>query len=148
MNQATLARELGISGAMVTKLAKRGMPVHSVEAASAWRRANLDPARSKAMARGPVAVDPVERAEECGRQALYLMGRGDRTTWRTRMAAALADVPHEARDAVRLPVEVLDAMLSGVLAAIPAAERVADMGEAEAEASGALLYAIAAGEPI
>jgi len=41
--QADLARALGISGAMVSKLAKRGMPTDSAEAATAWRTANLSP---------------------------------------------------------------------------------------------------------
>lgn len=42
-----LARDLGLSRSAITKLAHRGMPVHSRAAAEAWRRDNLIPARRK-----------------------------------------------------------------------------------------------------
>ena len=42
-----LAAALGISGAMVTKLAKRGMPVDDLDQAVRWRLRHLEPARTK-----------------------------------------------------------------------------------------------------
>lgn len=42
----TLARALGISRQAVYKLVRAGMPLDSIEAAQAWRKANLDPART------------------------------------------------------------------------------------------------------
>jgi hypothetical protein len=45
--KADLARALGLSRSSVTKLAKRGMPTHSVDAATEWRRRNLDPSWTK-----------------------------------------------------------------------------------------------------
>lgn len=47
MNRKELAAALGISGAMVTKLAKRGMPVDDVDKAIRWRRRHLEPTRTK-----------------------------------------------------------------------------------------------------
>lgn len=47
MKSKELAYALGISAAMVSKLAKRGMPTHSIEEAEKWRKKNLDPTRTK-----------------------------------------------------------------------------------------------------
>lgn len=47
MTQNELAEALGISKGQCSKLAARGMPTHSLEAARAWRRSNLDPAWTK-----------------------------------------------------------------------------------------------------
>lgn len=43
LTQAALARALGLSPAVVSRLRRRGMPVDSVEAAQAWRAANVRP---------------------------------------------------------------------------------------------------------
>lgn len=50
-SKAALGRALNpaISGTMVAKLARRGMPTHSVAAAEEWRRMNLDQALTKAV---------------------------------------------------------------------------------------------------
>jgi phage terminase Nu1 subunit (DNA packaging protein) len=40
LSQAALARAIGLSPAMIVKLKGRGMPIHSVEAALAWREEN------------------------------------------------------------------------------------------------------------
>jgi len=47
MNRKELADAIGISGAMVTKLARRGMPTDSIEGADVWRRENLEWTRAK-----------------------------------------------------------------------------------------------------
>lgn len=47
MKQYELAGLLGITPAMVSKLAKRGMPTDSVERASRWRKRHLEPGRVK-----------------------------------------------------------------------------------------------------
>jgi hypothetical protein len=70
MNHAELAAGLGISRSNATKLVARGMPTDSIEAARAWRRANVafrarggkQPARARAPAGAvppPQAVTPV-----------------------------------------------------------------------------------------
>ena len=63
MSQASLGRALGLSGAAVTKLKKQGMPVHSVEAAQAWREARQNIAHRKPL---PTAVPtrPAPRADQ------------------------------------------------------------------------------------
>lgn len=43
-----LAYALGISDSMASRLAKKGMPTHSIEAAQKWRAKNLDPSMTKA----------------------------------------------------------------------------------------------------
>lgn len=47
MNLRDIAYTLGISNAMVSRLAKMGMPTHSIEAAEQWRAQNLDLERTK-----------------------------------------------------------------------------------------------------
>jgi hypothetical protein len=47
MRKGDLAIALGISTEMVRKLAKRGMPTHTIEAAKSWRGKNLEPVRTK-----------------------------------------------------------------------------------------------------
>lgn len=47
LKQSDLARELGVSQSMVSRLARQGMPMHDVSAAHAWRALHLDPARVK-----------------------------------------------------------------------------------------------------
>jgi phage terminase Nu1 subunit (DNA packaging protein) len=50
LSKRALARALGLSPSAVLKLEARGMPLDSIEAATAWRAANLDPLRTKASA--------------------------------------------------------------------------------------------------
>ena len=52
-----LAVALGISGAMVTKLAKRGMPVDDLDKAVRWRQRHLEWQRSKGVRADTVAPD-------------------------------------------------------------------------------------------
>lgn len=47
MLQKELAAALGVSAAMVSKLAKRGMPTDSLERAQRWRKRHLEPSRVK-----------------------------------------------------------------------------------------------------
>ncbi len=49
MNISALARSLGLSRQMVYKLRDKGMPIHSIESASLWRKKNINPFRSKAL---------------------------------------------------------------------------------------------------
>lgn len=47
MNKTELARELGISRQMLHRLAGKGMPTDSLDAAIKWRRENLDATQTK-----------------------------------------------------------------------------------------------------
>ncbi len=64
MQQKELAKLLGISPAMVSRLAKRGMPIDCPERAQRWRKRHLEPGRVKgarfdpAQATKPTAPKP------------------------------------------------------------------------------------------
>jgi hypothetical protein len=47
MKLKDLAYALGISDSMASRLAKKGMPTYSIEAAEKWRAKNLDPSMTK-----------------------------------------------------------------------------------------------------
>ena len=52
-SQAAIGRALGLSPAAITKLKGQGMPVHSVEAAQAWREARQNVAARKPLPSAP-----------------------------------------------------------------------------------------------
>lgn len=54
LSQAALGRALGLSPAAITKLKGQGMPVHSVEAAQAWREQRQNVAARKPLPAGVV----------------------------------------------------------------------------------------------
>lgn len=56
LSQAALARAIGLSPAMIVKLKGKGMPVHSVEAAQAWRSTNQRTYFKPDGVAGPAAV--------------------------------------------------------------------------------------------
>ncbi|MDZ7862099.1 hypothetical protein [Acidovorax sp.] len=62
MTQKELAALLGISGAAVSKLVKRGMPTDSLERAKRWRKRHLEPGRVKGAKFDPAApaMSPAE----------------------------------------------------------------------------------------
>ncbi len=104
MLKKELAEALGISAAMVSKLAKRGMPTDSVERAQRWRRRHLEPGRVKGVryerTRTPTP-DPVQLVEALGLAAMH-----DFKTHGPALRAALQAVPDERADDVRLPESV------------------------------------------
>ncbi len=67
MTQRELARHLGLSESAVSKLAKAGMPTHSIEAAAAWRRARVAPyvksQRQTAPSVPPIPAAPAPRPQ-------------------------------------------------------------------------------------
>lgn len=114
---AEIARALGVSRQAVHTLHRRGMPVHSVEAAHAWRKANLDPARRKRSGfddelrlRGLVA-----RADDLMQAAGGALAAGNETAFAALVPAlqqALRDVPEEGRDRVQFLPPVLGRLLA------------------------------------
>jgi hypothetical protein len=58
MTKTELAAALGVSASMVSRLAKRGMPVDTVERAQRWRRRHLEPGRVKGVRMGTTAPTP------------------------------------------------------------------------------------------
>ena len=60
-SQAAIGRALGLSPAAITKLKGQGMPVHSVEAAQAWREARQNVAARKPLPSAPALAAPPAR---------------------------------------------------------------------------------------
>jgi hypothetical protein len=58
MQQKELAILLDISPAMVSRLAKKGMPTDDLERAQRWRKRHLEPGRVKGMRAGTVKPQP------------------------------------------------------------------------------------------
>lgn len=63
MLKKDLAQALGISASMVTRLAKQGMPVDTVEHARRWRKRHLEPGRIKGSRFDPAAADAAPRPD-------------------------------------------------------------------------------------
>ncbi|MEO6321849.1 MAG: hypothetical protein ABIR56_14250 [Polaromonas sp.] len=62
MQQKQLAQLLDISPAMVSRLAKRGMPVDTLERAERWRKRHLEPGRVKGSRFGTSKATPLKTA--------------------------------------------------------------------------------------
>jgi phage terminase Nu1 subunit (DNA packaging protein) len=88
MLKKELAEALGISGAMVSKLSKRGMPTDSVERAMRWRRRHLEPGRIKSIPRNP----PPDDGQVTGDVAADKRHDEDRDAARTRREIAEANM--------------------------------------------------------
>jgi transcriptional regulator with XRE-family HTH domain len=63
MMQKELAEALGVSPAMVSKLAKRGMPTDSLERAQRWRKRHLEPGRIKRNRAAPAPLVGLQSSE-------------------------------------------------------------------------------------
>ena len=109
MSQSALARALGVSAAMVSIHKHRGMPVDSLESATAWRLANLDPMHmhpapgAKPRARNPLARPVLTIAADAGSDSDASSGPASATgsdyqsarTAREIFAAELARIEYE-----------------------------------------------------
>ena len=106
MLKKELAAALGISPAMVTKLAKRGMPTDSLERAQRWRRRHLEPGRVKGVRRERHAVDPVTHAN-----ALAELCLADPERHLPELRRALGLVPQERSTELLIYPEVWEELL-------------------------------------
>jgi hypothetical protein len=130
--QQDLARALGISPAMVSRLKRQGMPTHSVAAATEWRRRNLDPAQlhEAAIRRGRAnpagGAEPLGAPADDGREALAQVtllaaaAAADFDRWGEKLRAAMAVLPRARWDEVALTVPVWERLLEPYLAQIRA----------------------------
>ena len=126
--QKDLARGLGISQSMVSRLAKQGMPVTSIAAAKRWRDRNINPALSKesrGWANRPDQL-PNDNGDEkfsemlpsTDTSALSLVtllaakAETDFSRWETELRAAMRLVPVTLRDRVAMPLSVWNALLA------------------------------------
>ena len=145
MKQKRLAQLLGISEAMVSKLARRGMPTTSLEAASRWRARNLSALRVdlRPAGDGGAAADPVEAVH-----ALAHRAEVDFPSHAEALRRALRSVPAGARSGIELPMTVWRQLLpAGLGEAVPAdPEGALAQTEDDSEAAGLALYALACHE--
>lgn len=65
-SQAAIARALGLAKSRITAMKKQGMPVHSIEAAQAWREARQSIARRKPVLPVTVAREVKPDGSELG----------------------------------------------------------------------------------
>lgn len=156
-SQAAIARAIGCAKSRITALKAQGMPVHSIEAAIAWRRTHLNPARTKPPPRPPAhpAPSPAVLTAQTLMEAagLVLTAGGSIEPLIPGLRRALRAVPPHQRDDVELNPEVMRVLLAPLLelidrekAASPdTTEPPPEDDEAKAEA-GSWLYAIACGE--
>lgn len=142
-----IGRELGITGAAVAKLAARGMPLDSADAARRWRAANLNP-RKMAADPGPSAATLIERAHSLVAVATEALQRHRFDLVADELRAALRAVPDSHRLRVVMPFALSRALLGPAalqLDALPKDPPGAASAE-EIEFVGQVLYAVAAGE--
>ncbi len=170
-SQNHLAELLDLSRGAVSRLAARGMPTSSVEAAQAWRKANLDPARTKGnrcdeYRRGRPAA-PASDEAQCLRRVRVLMdaaakalAAGQRIDHLVpELRHALAGVPLQQRDAAGLDADVMAVLVHHVIARVPPKEGNprnddgspvwcdgASLSDQDAQELGEFWYAVAAGE--
>lgn len=128
-HDAALARQLGVSRAVVCRDKKRGMPTHSLEAARAWRERNLLPAMRKDFNAARAWHDtkpgtPAATAAALKRvadlmvaaDALIDVGRFGLIEGELRVA--LAAVPDAAADKILVAPRVMDRLVAPVASAV------------------------------
>lgn len=172
--QADIGRALGLSRQAVSKLAKAGMPTHSIAAAHEWRCRKLHPARIK---RGPVPYADEARINEAVARAFRLMTlagdalqedpEGAFPALVPELRRAMAAVPEAGRDRVPLDFAVMDELTrevceliehcqaqdraqaaAGTSNAAPDEATPGALAEDDAAAMGAFWYEIACGERV
>lgn len=136
MQQNELAKLLGISAAMVSRLAKRGMPTGTLERAQRWRKRHLEPGRIKGTRFDPTQAtksaaptvpaaaaglaDLLADVEAAGLELHNALTQGDQA-WIDVMTQQVRDLlralPDDANPA--LPLRVWEALTVEVQALLP-----------------------------
>ena len=152
LSQSDIAAALEIDKSLVSRYRKRGMPVDSLEAARAWKLANV---RVRIGSAPPPDAAPPS-AQLHAAQALadhageLLAAGGDVAALVPAMRLALAAVPEHERADVGLSRELWDVLAARVLALLPTSEE--DSGESmdhvDEEVLGDFWYRVAAGEVV
>ena len=141
MKQKDLAKRLGLSQAMVSRLVKRGMPTSSTEAASRWRARNLAALRVDLR---PAADSVAARVEKV--RQLMAAAADDFEGHSEQLRAALRAVPQNARADMQIDLEVMRQLLpAGLVAELGGACDTPD-DEADREYVAERIYGIACGE--
>lgn len=159
--QKAIAVALGVGPAMVTRYAKKGMPLHSIEAAKTWRSENVrvrytpeaDMGSADRALQGERAA---ERAAALLMAAGELLGTGGHVhPLLSTIREAMAAVPPAQRDRVLLPVEIMDLLTHDVAQVMEQGDPggrlhgtlyLGQHRRGDAVDMGAFWYAVAAGE--
>ena len=100
MTKKELAALLGISGAMVSKLSKRGMPTDSLERATRWRKRHLEPGRVKG-----ARFDPTAAAAAAAATIDAVPKAGTRNSGTTNRAAVVQTTSEEYAEMVAMELD-------------------------------------------
>lgn len=141
MRQKDLAKGLGLSEAMVSRLVRRGMPTGSIEAASRWRARNLSALRVDLR---PAADSVAARVEKV--RQLMAAAADDFEGHADQLRAALRAVPMHARPGLILDMTVMRRLLPAGLATELGGPSFAPDDEADLEHVAAVLYGLACRE--
>jgi hypothetical protein len=160
MNGSQLGKALGISGSMVSRLAKRGMPTDSVDKAMRWRARHLEFARVKGVRPDtvneavPATSTPsaaMRHVDDLMRLAQQLLASGVADAVVVELRAALRAVPSDYRQFVLVDLDVMNLLCAEVIATFErestgAPEEKAPMNEDEEDEMCVFWYQVAAGE--
>lgn len=160
-SQTAIAAALGIDPAMVSRYKTKGMPLHSIEAAQAWRAANVRVRVNPATDAGTTG-EALAGEQAAARAGALLQAAGELLDHGGDVAAmvaaireAMVAVPREQRDRVLFPPNIMDWLTEDVARVVksgdPAGLLYGNLGQirrtrGEAVDMGAFWYAVAAGE--
>lgn len=160
-SQTALAAALGIGPAMVSRYKVKGMPLHSIEAAQAWRDANvrvrLTPeADSSSTGKALEGEQAAARAGALLQAAAELLETGgDVWPMAATVRQAMAAVPPEQRSRVLFPVSIMDWLTEDVARQVKQGDpagllygtlHLGRPARGDRVDMGAFWYAVAAGE--
>jgi hypothetical protein len=160
-SQTALAAALGIDPAMVTRYGRKGMPLHSIEAAQAWRSANVrvrmtPETDASATGRALEGEQAAARAGALLQAAGELLEHGgDVGPMVATIRQAMSAVPGEQRGRVLFPANIMDWLTEDVAKVVkkgdPSGLLYGNLVQGrrprgEAVDMGAFWYAVAAGE--
>ena len=153
LSQAAIGRAMNLSPPAITKLKKQGMPVHSLEAALAWRLQHVRLRIPSGLPHTRRIAEPIERLAcmwPIGRAAI---AEGAFDLVANALRSALAAVPPAARSSVLVDPAVLDALLHAhvglaMQSTLPGDTNCSGLACQASDEAAAAWYAIAAGEPI
>ncbi len=160
--QAALAAALGINPSLVTRDKRRGMPVHSIEAAQQWRDENLrvryTPEKDReAVTRAIKGESAAQRVTSLHQAAGALLeSGGDVYPMLPMISQAMAEVPPSQRMRVGVVFEVMDLLTADVRRVQDQGGDVLELTEGpfypcdkeggDSSFMGAFWYSVAAGE--
>ena len=149
-SRAALARGLGLSRSLMTRYGKRGMPLHSVEAAQAWRRQHLNIAARKPEPKPDGEASALlHRVTAWGALAEQALRSGNFDLIADDLREAMRRVPRDRRADVELPVEVWRALLAHIWAIFGPDEPAAPLAtQAQLDEIAPLLYQLSCDEAI